>query len=80
MGGRRTAHQVKTEVRPVQGASHLAQAFYAKEMGPEAVPIDQMEYSHGEPLPTLWLPPGEMHIRIVDDQAKVIHEYATDDR
>jgi hypothetical protein len=43
-----------------------AQAFYTKEMGPEAVPIDQVEYSYDEPIPTLWLPPGEMHIRIVD--------------
>ena len=80
MGGRRTSHEVKTEVRPSQGASYLAQAFYAKEMGPEAVPIDQMEYSYGEPVPTLWLPPGEMHIRIVDEKANVVHEYKTADR
>jgi hypothetical protein len=75
MGGRRTAHQVKTEVRPLQGASYLAQAFYAEEMEPEAVPIDQMEYDHGERVPTLWLPPGKMRIRIVDQEAKVLHEY-----
>jgi hypothetical protein len=80
MGGRRTAHHVKTEVKPLQGASYLAQAFYTKEMGPEAVPIDQMEYSHGEPVPTLWLPPGEMHIRIVDQKANVLHEYRAHDR
>jgi tetratricopeptide (TPR) repeat protein len=75
MGGRRAAHHVQTEVRPAEGASYLAQAFYAKEMGPDAVPIDQMEYSYDEPVPTLWLPPGEMHIRIVDEKADVIHEY-----
>jgi hypothetical protein len=80
LGGRRTSYQVQTELRPPEGTSYLAQAFYAKEMGPEAVPIDQVEYSHGEPVPTLWLPPGEMHIRIVDEKANVIHEYVARDR
>jgi hypothetical protein len=80
MGGRRTAHELKAEARPAQGASYLAQAFYAKEMGPEAIPIDQMEYGHDEPVPTLWLPPGEMHVRIVDDKAEILHEYTISDR
>jgi hypothetical protein len=80
MDGRRTSHQVKAEFKPPQGKSYLAQAFYAKEMGPEAVPIDQMEYSYDEPVPTLWLPPGEMHIRVVDEKANVVDEYNSRDR
>ena len=68
------------DFRPPQEESYLAQAFYAKEMGLEAVPIDQMEYSYDEAVPTLWLPPGELHIRIVDEKANVIYEYVARDR
>jgi hypothetical protein len=76
LGGRRTPHTVQSDLHPPAGSSYLAQAFYQHEMSPEAVPIDQMEYNADEPIPTLWLPTGKMHIRIVDDHAKVLHEYA----
>jgi hypothetical protein len=46
-----------------------------KEKGSYFVRIDQMEFSYGEPTPTLWLPPGQMLIRIVDEKADVVDEY-----
>lgn len=79
LGGRRTPHTVQTDLYPPQGSSYLAQAFLKKEMSPEAIPIDQMDYNADEPLPTLWLPTGKMHIRIVDDNAQVLHEYTQGD-
>ena len=75
LGGRRTAHAVKTEARPLKGAIYLAQAFLAREEGREAVPVDQMEYGADEPAPTLWLPAGEVRVRVVDGDGKVLHEY-----
>jgi hypothetical protein len=77
LGGRRKPHTVKSEARPPAGASYLAQAFLKKEEGNDAVPIDQMEYGTDEPVPTLWLPTGEIRVRIVDEAGKVIHEYET---
>lgn len=75
MGGRRRPHTVKTEARPPQDSSYLAQAFYAQETGDEAVPVDQMEYTADEPAPTLWLPPGEFRIRVIDDRGATLGEY-----
>ena len=81
MGGRRTPHAVKTEFRPAEGKTYLAQAFLVEEMSPEAVPVDQMVYDSGEPLPTLWLPrSGKFQIRIVDEDAKIVDEYGLSDR
>jgi hypothetical protein len=77
LGGRRKAHSVQGEVRPAEGASYLAQAFYAQEQGAEAVPVDQLEYGADEPVPTLWLPSGEFRIRIIDESGKTLHEYST---
>jgi len=75
MGGRRTPYTVKTDALPSEGKSYLAQAFYAEEEEPRAVPIDQMACDRDEPLPTLWLPTsGKFRIRIVDDKAAVVEE------
>lgn len=76
LAGRRKAHAVQGDVHPAGGASCLAQAFYANERGPEAVPVDQVEYGADEPLPTLWLPSGKFCIRIIDDSGKSLHEYS----
>lgn len=77
LGGRRKPHTLKTDVHPPQDASYLAQAFDAREQGPEAVPVDQMEYGGEEPVPTLWLPSGKFRIRIVDESGNTLHEYST---
>ena len=44
LGGRRSPHIVRTELRPSPGSTYLALAFYEKERDIDAVPIDQMEY------------------------------------
>jgi hypothetical protein len=80
MGSRRAPYAVKTEARPRDGKSFLAQAFFTEELSPEAVPIDQMAYSSEEPLPTLWLPAGKFQIRIVDENAKIVDEYPLSER
>jgi hypothetical protein len=80
MGGRRQPHEVQTTLHPPSGGSYLAQAFFTKEMASNAVPIDQIEYSADEAFPTLWLPAGEIQVRIVDDEAKILHEYKISDQ
>ncbi len=77
LGGRRQPHAVQTELHPAAGAPYLAQAFYAHEQDPDAVPIDQIAYSADEPLPTLWLPEGKFRIRVVDESGKTLREYST---
>lgn len=77
LGGRRKAHSVEGDVRPGESDSYLAQTFYAAEQGPEAVPVDQMEFAAGEPLPTLWLPSGEFRVRIIDESGETLLEYST---
>jgi hypothetical protein len=74
LGGRRQPHAIKTDLRPAADALYLAQAFYAHEQGPNAVPIDQIAYSADEPLPTLWLPEGKFRIRIIDESGKTLGE------
>ncbi|HEX5443435.1 MAG TPA: hypothetical protein VFW87_06390 [Pirellulales bacterium] len=76
MGGRREPYLVKTEARPPKGSSYLAQAFYAQEAIADAVPVDQMEYTADEPLPTLWLPRGEFLIRIIDETGATKGQYS----
>jgi hypothetical protein len=76
LGGRRKPYAVRTTLRPAMGSSYLVQAFAAKEEGSEAVPVDQVEYGPDELQPTLWLPKGDLRIRIVDGSGKVLQEYA----
>jgi hypothetical protein len=77
LGGRRQPHVIQIDLRPAAGALYLAQAFYAHEQGPNAVPIDQSAYSGDEPLPTLWLPEGKFGIRIINESGKTQREYST---
>lgn len=77
LGGRRSPHAVGCDARPTSGESYLAQAFYKEEMGAEALPVDQMEYTADEPAPTLFLPRGEFCVRIIDQRGAAIEEYTT---
>ena len=77
LGGRRQPHAIQTDLRPAAGAMYLAQAYYAHEEGPDAVPVDQTVYSADEPLPTLWLPDGKFRVRIIDESGKMQDEYWT---
>jgi hypothetical protein len=77
LGGRREPYTVQAGVPLRRDASYLAQAFFATEQGPDAVPVDQMEFVGDEPLPTLWLPPGQFRVRILDESGTIVHEYST---
>jgi hypothetical protein len=77
LGGLRQPLALPEQHRPPAGTSYLAQAFYSAEDGKTAVPVDQIEYRPGEPVPCLWLPKGEFHVRILDETGKSVHEFTT---
>jgi len=75
LGGRRSPHIVRTELRPSPGSTYLAQALYEKERDIDAVPIDQMEYGPDGPIPTLLLPAGDIRVRIVNASGQTLQQY-----
>ncbi len=75
LGGMRQPLSLPEQHKPPKGSSYLAQAFYAAEDSSKAAPVDQIEYRAGEPVPCLWLPAGEFHVRILDEAGKTVHEF-----
>jgi hypothetical protein len=76
MGGYRKPSKVAGLPSAPAGGSLLAQAFLKGEDAKAAVPMDQVEYAAGEPLPVLMLPKGEYAVRVVGADEKVKHEAA----
>ncbi len=77
MGGLRHAVALPEQHRPTPGSSYLAQAFYPAEKDKDAIPVDQIEYRSGEPVPCLWLPKGEFRVRILDEAGKTVCEFTS---
>jgi hypothetical protein len=74
IGGARHSTALSGIERLPKGKRYLAQAFYPNEEMKTAVPADQIVYTADSVPPTLWLPKGEMHIRIIDESGNSVLE------
>lgn len=79
LNGTRQAYALPSDLGVPVGASALVQAFYENEPAASAIPIDQVEVQPGlGPLPSLMLPAGRFHLRVVNGAGTVLREWQID--
>lgn len=79
MNGLRQAYALPGDLGIPANTSALVQAFYENEPAASAIPIDQVEIKPGlNPLPSLMLPKGRFHLRVVNGAGAVLREWHID--
>ena len=79
MNGLRQAYALPGDLGVPANTSALVQAFYENEPAASAIPIDQVEIKPGlNPLPSLMLPKGRFHLRVVNGAGTVLREWHID--
>lgn len=79
MNGMRQAYALPGDLGIPANTSGLVQAFYENEPAASAIPIDQVEIKPGlNPLPSLMLPAGRFHLRVVNEAGIVLREWHID--
>ena len=79
MNGLRQAYALPGDLGVPANTSALVQAFYENEPAATAIPVDQVEIKPGlNPLPSLMLPAGRFHLRVVNGAGTVLREWHID--
>ncbi len=71
MDGRRKPVEIPKKLRPKTNGIYLVQAFVQGESA-DAIPVDQIIVSPGQPVPVLMLPKGSFNLRTMDESGKVV--------
>ena len=79
LNGTRQAYALPGDLGIPANTSALVQAFYENEPAASAIPVDQVEIKPGlNPLPSLMLPAGRFHLRVVSGAGPVLREWHID--